>query len=321
MEFGFIPREEDPMWLIAIVVAWVIAIVVFRFMTVDRAAPLERQERALAALREIAQHPQPVVRDFEPHSDMPVEHIRIVSALPAGTARPRRKPTTRRTAPAARRRTAARRSSLVEQDGPVIHIDSIARDDASPAMPIDVTPADIPPPIEIPAAPAPYAVPAIDRRVRAGLLVMVAAAVFIGLLAGTIAALERGHASAPRRAGATPPTQPVAASTTTTTVAPKIAVTAVHVATLPTGDATVSVPRAFTLTLRASGDCWVQVSDVNGRVLFSGTLHAAQTQRVAGGASLVVRLGNTPAIGLAVDGQPLDLAGVGHTATVRFAQE
>jgi hypothetical protein len=65
----------------------------------------------------------------------------------------------------------------------------------------------------------------------------------------------------------------------------------------------------------------VQVSDPTGRVLFSGTLHAAQTQQVAGGASLVVRLGNTPAIGLAVDGQPLDLAGVGHTATVRFAQE
>jgi hypothetical protein len=43
-------------------------------------------------------------------------------------------------------------------------------------------------------------------------------------------------------------------------------------------------------------------------------------QQVAGGASLVVRLGNTPAIGLAVDGRPLDLTGVSQTATVRFAQ-
>jgi len=315
------------MWLIAIVVAWVIAVVVFRFMTVDRAAPLERHEQALAALREIAQHPQPVVRDFEPHSDMPAEHIRIVSALPAGAARPRRKPTTRRSAPAARRRATGRprprtngAAAQGDPEAPVIHIDSIARDDSPPALPVDIPSVEIAPPFEIPAAPSSRSEISIDSRLRAGLLVMVAAAMFIGLLAGTIAALERGHSSPSRRAGETPVTQAAAVTTTTVATTPKIAVPTVHVATLPTGDATVSVPRPFTLTLRASGNCWVQVSDVTGRVLFSGTLHAMQTQQVAGGASLVVRLGNTPAIGLAVDGQPVNLAGVGHTATVRFAQ-
>src|SRR5262249_24064663 len=155
------------MWLIAIVVAWVIAIVVFRLLTVDRAAPLERHEQALAALRDIAQHPQPVVRDFEPHTDMPVEHIRIVSALPLGTARPRRKPAARRATPARRRTTSRPRShtvAAVEQEVPVIHIDSIARDGAPPPAPVDFAP------VEITAAPEPRADFSIDPRVRAGLL-------------------------------------------------------------------------------------------------------------------------------------------------------
>ena len=62
----------------------------------------------------------------------------------------------------------------------------------------------------------------------------------------------------------------------------------------------------------------MQVTGPFGQTLYQGTLYAGQAQQVDGATPLVVRLGNTPAVGLAVDGTQLDLSGVGRTANVRF---
>src|SRR5690348_12204333 len=77
------------MWVIVAVVGLVIAAVVLNhFASRDRSAPIERHERALAALRGLAEHPQPVVRDVAPPPALPDEHIRILGDVPPEAARP-----------------------------------------------------------------------------------------------------------------------------------------------------------------------------------------------------------------------------------------
>jgi len=89
------------MWVIAAVVVLLIATFVLnRLVNRDRTAPLERHERALAALRDLAERPRPVVRDVAPSITLPDEHIRILTDGPEGED-------PRQSAPAARRARAA----------------------------------------------------------------------------------------------------------------------------------------------------------------------------------------------------------------------
>jgi hypothetical protein len=92
----------------------------------------------------------------------------------------------------------------------------------------------------------------------------------------------------------------------------------VQLVALATGDATITVRVPFSLTLRATGPCWVQVRTQHGPTLFEGTLQAGQTHTVTNAAPLVVRLGNTPAMTRVVDRTQLDLAGVARTANLQF---
>jgi hypothetical protein len=63
----------------------------------------------------------------------------------------------------------------------------------------------------------------------------------------------------------------------------------------------------------------VQVTDANGRTTYEGVLHAGQAQQLGGTSPLTIRLGNTRAITISVNGTQLDLAGVANTANVHFA--
>jgi hypothetical protein len=121
-------------------------------------------------------------------------------------------------------------------------------------------------------------------------------------------------------ASAPPATAPPAAATPPTTVAaPPPAAPAVQLVTSSSGDGTVTVAVPFTLTVATTdGRSWVSVEDSNGRALFEGTLEANQTKQISAVAPLVVRLGNTPAVRLTVNGTDLSLAGVGQTANVEF---
>ena len=65
-----------------------------------------------------------------------------------------------------------------------------------------------------------------------------------------------------------------------------------------------------TLTLRFSGDSWVQIADARGRTLLEGLEPAGGTRSVSGPAPLRVVLGNAPAVALEVNGRPASLAGL-----------
>ena len=74
----------------------------------------------------------------------------------------------------------------------------------------------------------------------------------------------------------------------------------------------------FRLTLRASGTCWVEITDATGHTLFTATLHSGQQQQIPGAGPIVVRIGYTPAMTISVDGIDLDLSGLGQTTNLSF---
>jgi hypothetical protein len=72
------------------------------------------------------------------------------------------------------------------------------------------------------------------------------------------------------------------------------------------------------MTLHATGTCWVEITDPTGRSLFTGTLRSGQDQLIPSRGPIVVRLGYTPAITIAVDGVDLDLSGLAQTTSINF---
>jgi cytoskeleton protein RodZ len=67
---------------------------------------------------------------------------------------------------------------------------------------------------------------------------------------------------------------------------------------------------AETLTLKFSGDSWVQIADARGRTLLDGLQPAGSTRAVTGPAPLRVVLGNAAAVALDVNGHPASFAGL-----------
>jgi cytoskeleton protein RodZ len=65
-----------------------------------------------------------------------------------------------------------------------------------------------------------------------------------------------------------------------------------------------------TLTLKFSGESWVQIADGRGHTLLDGLQPAGSTRAVTGPAPLRVVLGNAPAVALEVNGRPASLAGL-----------
>lgn len=65
---------------------------------------------------------------------------------------------------------------------------------------------------------------------------------------------------------------------------------------------------SYTLTLSASGSCWVLAEATSsGSTLWTGTLEAGQTQQIAATGSVLVRLGAAFVVSVSVNGVPVVL--------------
>ena len=90
------------------------------------------------------------------------------------------------------------------------------------------------------------------------------------------------------------------------------AVSAPGAASVPAVTAASAVPvpvGAVPVTLTATHDSWVSISQADGRTVFSGIVRAGQTQQAAGVRPLRVVIGNMSGISaITQDGQPVDLS-------------
>lgn len=304
----------------------------------NREDSLERHERALNALRDLNEHPHP---EPEPiHEELPTDHVKILEERPQGSTPPRRR--TRR--PASARRMTARSRPRGFASRPTAA--QLPRTPSSaPPVPQSATPpaqADEqpePPRIAVPATPIVFddgagervstptpaslprsrglSVPAVPRSVA----VAVAVALVAVLIASVTAFVLTDRSSSGTRGRSASP--PAAIATTTTTPPPTVTTTVpkptAQFTASASGNGTVTVAVPFTLTLTATNaSCWVSVDDASGHNVFSGTLKPGEQQQVPGTGPLTVRLGNSPAIQMSVNGAPLSLAGVANTANVQF---
>jgi cytoskeleton protein RodZ len=74
--------------------------------------------------------------------------------------------------------------------------------------------------------------------------------------------------------------------------------------------------------LQFTGDCWAQVTDGRGKVIFSGLKHKGDSVSVSGKPPLNVRLGVARAAQVSYNGQPVDIAPFtsGETARLKLGQ-
>ncbi len=124
--------------------------------------------------------------------------------------------------------------------------------------------------------------------------------------------------AAPAQAPAAPahtPAAPVAAPATTTPAA-----TAAPAMSPPTTPALIAGDGRVQITFIA--DCWTQVTDGNGKVLFSGLKRKGDTLDQGGKPPLTLRLGFARGAQVAYNGQPVDVAPFtsGETARLKLGQ-
>lgn len=79
---------------------------------------------------------------------------------------------------------------------------------------------------------------------------------------------------------------------------------------------------AKAVQLQFTGDCWAQVTDGRGKVIFSGLKHKGDSVTVSGKPPLNVRLGVARAAQVSYNGQPVDIAPFtsGETARLKLGQ-
>ncbi|WLH78402.1 helix-turn-helix domain-containing protein [Pseudomonas sp. FP2335] len=139
--------------------------------------------------------------------------------------------------------------------------------------------------------------------------------------AATAAAPTPATPPAPAHAQATPaapvaqahtPAQPAQAPAPATPAAPAISA--------PTTPALIAGDGRVQVTFIA--DCWTQVTDGNGKVLFSGLKRKGETLDQAGKPPLTLRLGFARGAQVAYNGQPVDVAPFtsGETARLKLGQ-
>lgn len=126
----------------------------------------------------------------------------------------------------------------------------------------------------------------------------------------------------------TPAPAPVAAAPATpapnapATPAPTVTAPVVAATPAPTADATVPAAGDGQVQLQFTADCWAQVTDGRGKVLFSGLKHKGDSVSVSGKPPLAVRLGVARAAQVSYNGQPVDIAPFtsGETARLKLGQ-
>lgn len=81
-------------------------------------------------------------------------------------------------------------------------------------------------------------------------------------------------------------------------------------APLPTADAGVAAPAADpnALVMEFSADCWLQVSDANGKTLYSGSQKSGGKLNLAGTAPYKLTIGAPAAVQIQYQGKPVDLS-------------
>ncbi len=288
--------------------------------------PLVRQERAIAALRDVAEHPHPLVAD--PHPELPpTRNIRILDEPPADAAARRRRA---RRAAAARRRAetpmhpaniASRPTAaqLPTRPETILHIpaEDFGGPELPPAVPalpsVDIEPTHLRESRTRSRPPHGH----VSRRVKVGAILTTGLAVAV---AAVVAFAPSGGGST-KGAASTVPTSPPPPTPTTKHAPATTATTppAVQVVAAPGGiSGTVVVAVPFTLAMTTSAPCWVMVQTNTGQTLFEGTLLAGQSKSVSGAGPLTIRMGNTSAMQMTLNGTPLDLAGMAKTANVQF---
>lgn len=128
----------------------------------------------------------------------------------------------------------------------------------------------------------------------------------------TIATAPVQPAPAASPAPVTPPVQATAAPAPAPAPAPAVA--AVEPAAVPAGSAKVAI--------QFTADCWTQVSDGNGKVLFSAIKRKGDNLELTGKPPFAVRLGFARGAQVSYNGQPVDVAPFtsGETARLKLGQ-
>ncbi|WP_313731927.1 DUF4115 domain-containing protein, partial [Pseudomonas sp.] len=113
---------------------------------------------------------------------------------------------------------------------------------------------------------------------------------------------------------ATPVTPPAAPTATAAPAASVPAIAAAEPVTVPAGSAKVAI--------QFTADCWTQVSDGNGKVLFSAIKRKGDSLELTGKPPFAVRLGFARGAQVSYNGQAVDVAPFtsGETARLKLGQ-
>jgi hypothetical protein len=320
----------------------VFAAVIRYFQVREDVPPMQRHARALEALRDLSEHPRPSV-DLAIQPEMPIDHVRILDDVPAGSRRVR-KPSATRAATKNRRSTRSRAAAVAGRPTIQIRVSADRPRPLGAGLPAPVHAAPTDPGPELPESALPKSAlpePTVQQHVladvafgerfgrrrapvvpaRAWAVVsavgVVGAAVTLGIVltsGGRNAASGAAPTTAPRRSSPSsiaPTTAPSRTSSTSVAVATPV------VALTPNG-ATVTVHAPFRLTLTASAPCWVQITDPTGTHLFSSTMQAGRSQDIPVTRAVTLQLGNAPAMTIAIDGAAITPATLARVANITF---
>lgn len=141
---------------------------------------------------------------------------------------------------------------------------------------------------------------------------------------GAESAAPATEPAAPAVAPSAPAQTPAPAAAAPATPAPNVPATPAPTVTAPAPTAEVAAPVAGEgqVQLQFTGDCWAQVTDGRGKVIFSGLKHKGDSVSVSGKPPLAVRLGVARAAQVSYNGQPVDIAPFtsGETARLKLGQ-
>ena len=142
---------------------------------------------------------------------------------------------------------------------------------------------------------------------------------------GAESAAPATEPAAPAVAPSAPAPTPAPVVAAPATPAPNVPATpapTAPVAQAPSAEATAPVAGEGQVQLQFTGDCWAQVTDGRGKVIFSGLKHKGDSVSVSGKPPLAVRLGVARAAQVSYNGQPVDIAPFtsGETARLKLGQ-
>ncbi|UXL39438.1 helix-turn-helix domain-containing protein [Pseudomonas fragi] len=131
--------------------------------------------------------------------------------------------------------------------------------------------------------------------------------------ATTALALPSAPAAAPLTPAATPLIQPAPAPAVAAPVAPAVA---------PATPAAAPAAGAGKVSVQYTADCWTQVTDATGKVLFGGLKRKGENLEVSGKSPLTLRLGYARGAQVSYNGQSVDIAPFtsGETARLKLGQ-